>query len=499
MANTAQNINPGSEASGSFFKLTVGGKLGANPLLSQRVAVMSEGNTDKQAEIIAGDGTLVPLSSKAVADVAGYGSPSHMAAVVLFDKLPQNVEIKFFFVPESGSGTVTSFALTGTGATITKTGTLSLSIMEKIVNVDLILDDTLAEVLVKIKDAINADVDLPVDVKTVTPTTFVDIDSKWLGQTAVELNIYELSNTSVGITWGFVKTPGIGEVLPDAEINKFINDWYPHVLNCLGNGGSDAILDKYEEINGSPAVGNGKYLPTNMTPYIAWTGTTESVTATLSAVTDGRKDLNTNMYFPTPNAKDFSFVNACEALAMFVKVSNPDPKQDIVDGRMIYATPPDDKDVGEIVNYNVRDVGLVQKGCSTVNFKENNYYVQDLLTTYRPDGETDPVFKFVRDNMLVFNLIDQIKQLNERNKNKTNAPQALPNASIMTTELYKAKILNEIIQPFVDAGYLLDFDYAKENIDVGVNPTNAGRYDIVTANLITSLIRIVAFDVQVNK
>lgn len=497
--NTAQNINPGSQASGSFFKLTVGGKLGANPLLSQRVAVLAEGNTDKQAGIVAGDGTLVPLSSKAIADVAGYGSPSHIAAVMLFDKLPQNVEIKFFFVPESGSGTITSFALTGTGATITKTGTLSLSIMEKIVNIDLIVDDTLAEVLVKIKDVINADVNLPTDVKTVTPTTLIDIDSKWKGQTSAELNIYEFSNTSEGITWGFVKTAGIGEVLPDTELNKFINDWYPHALNCLGNGAANAILNKYEEINGSSLVGNGKYLPTNMTPFIAWTGTNESVIATLSGITDPRKDLNTNIYYPTPNAKDFAFKNACETLAMFIKVSNPDPKQDIVDAKMIYATPPDDKDVGEIIDYKVRDEGLVQKGCSTVNFKENNYYVQDLLTTYRPDGETDPVFKFVRDNMLVFNLIDQIKQLNERNKNKTNAPQAQPSASILTTELYKAKILNEIIRPFVDAGYLLDFDYAKENLDVDVDPTNAGRYNVVTANLVTSLIRIVAFDVQVNK
>lgn len=498
MSNSAQNINPGAEASGGFYKVGLGGALGAIPLLRQDIAVLAEGNTDKQSEIIANGGTLTPLSSKEVAVVAGYGSPAYMAAVMLFDNLPQSVKVTFFFVPESGSGTVTSINMAGTGTVITKTGVISLDVMGKLVKVDLVKDDTLAEVLVKIKTAINADVNLPCDVKTATPTTDLDLESKWKGQTSAELAVYEFSNTSEGLTFAFVNTDGVGEVIPTTQLAKFVNDWYPHVLNCLGNGGSEGILDEFESFNGSPSVGNGKYLPTNMTPAVFWTGTKVAVPATLAAVTDPRKDFNTNIYLPAPNAKEFTFITACEALAMFVKLSNPAPELDIVDEKMLYATPPDSKDVGTIIEYSVRDY-LVKNGCSTVNFKDGSYNVADLLTTYRPDGEIDPVFKFVRDNMLIFNLVDQVKKLNERNKNKTNAPNALPKASIMTTDLYKAKILNEIIKPFEEAGYIKDFDYAKNNIDVGVNPTNAGRYDVVTANLITSLIRIVAYDIQVNK
>jgi phage tail sheath gpL-like len=498
MSNSAQNINPGAEASGGFYQVGVGGKLGAIPLLRQDIAILSEGNTDKQSEIAQNGGVLTPLSSKEVAEVAGYGSLSHLIAIMLFDNLPQNVKITYFFVPESGTGTITSINMAGTGTVVTKTGILTLDVMGKHVKVNLIKDDTLAEVLVKVKDAINANINLPCDVKTATPTVDLDFESKWKGQTSAELNVYEFSNTSEGLTFAFVNTPGIGEVLPDAQINKFVNDWYPHVLNCLTKGDANSILDKLEELNGSPEVGNKKYLPTNMTPYVAWTGTHESVIANLSAVTEPRKDFNTNIYLPVPNAKEFTCINVCEALAMFVKLSNPAPELDIVDEKMLYATSPDDLDVGTIIDYPVRD-NLVKNGCSTVNFKDGAYHVGDLLTTYRPEGEIDPVFKFVRDNMLIFNLIDQIKKLNERNKNKTNAPNALPKASVMSTKLYKAKILNEIIRPFVDAGYLSDFDYAKDNLDVDVDPTNAGRYNVVTANLITSLIRIVAYDIQVNK
>lgn len=498
MSNSAQNINPGAEASGGFYKVGLGAALGATPLLRQDIAILSEGNTDNQSEILQNGGVLTPLSSKEVAEIAGYGSPSHLVAVMLFDNLPQNVKITYFFVPESGTGTITSINMAGTGTVVTKTGVLTLDIMGKLVKVDLVKDDTLAEVLVKIKNAINADVNLPCDVKTATPTLDLDIESKWKGQTSAELNVYAYSDTSEGLTFAFVNTDGIGEVLPDTQIEKFTNDWYPHVLNCLGNGGSNAILDKLEELNGSPAVGNKKYLPTNMTPYVAWTASHESVIANLTAITDPRKDFNTNVYLAIPNAKEFTFVNASEELGMFVKLSNPAPELDIVDEKMLYATPPDDKYVGTIIDYLVRD-NLVKNGCSTVNFKDNSYHVGDILTTYRPDGEVDPVFKFVRDNMLIFNLVDQVKKLNERNKNKTNAPNALPKASIMTTDLYKAKILNEIIKPFEEAGYIKDFAYAAENIDVGVDPTNAGRYNVVTANLITSLIRIVAYDIQVNK
>lgn len=498
MSNTAQTIKPNAKASGSFYKAGLGVAVGLSPLLEQKIAVYSEGNTANQSEIIAGDGTLTPLTSKEVAVVAGYGSPSHLAAMMLFDNLNVDVEVKFFFVPEAGGGTVTEFALTGTGATITTTGTLVLNINGELVSIPLIKDETLAQVLVKIKDAINAQINLPVEVLTATPVTDVDITTKWVGQSSIELNVTIESNDSVGIAWALVKTPGTGEVIPTTELAKMLNDWYPHVLNCLGNGASESILDEFESFNGTPSAGNGKYSPENWTPFVSWTGTTEDVLANLTAITSPRLDKNTNVYVPTPNSQNWTFLTAAEFLGMFVKKSNGDPKQDIVDDVMLYAIPPIDNDVGDIINYSFRD-NLVENGCSTSNFKNESYYTGDVLTTYHPDGETDPIFRYVRDNMITFNIVDQFKKFNERQKNKTIAPNALPSIHITSPELYKAGILNEIIKPFVELGYIADFDYAKDNLDVGINPTNAGRFDVLSPNLITSLLRIVANEIQVNK
>lgn len=496
--NTAGNIKNTAQASGSFYEVGVGAALGAEALLEQRIAILAEGNEDMQTEIAQDGGMLTPLSAKEVAVVAGYGSPAHMVARLLFDKLAINVPVTFFFVPEAAAGTVTASVMTGTGTAVTKTGTLILNFNGELLAITLEKDQTLAQVLATIKAAINAAINLHSLVSTATPTTSISIDTKWAGQSAAEAVVSIYSNDSEGITWAIVKTAGTGQVIPSAQLTKLLTDWYPHVLNCLGNGASNAILDELEDFNGTPASGSGKYAPENMTPFVAWTGTIAATAALLTGVTADRLDLNTNVYLPLPNAQSLTFLNAAEALGMFVKKSSADPKQDIDGDVMLYAIPPSDKDVGDIVNYNFRD-NLVKNGCSTVNFKNNSFYAQDILTTYKPDGEVDPVFKFVRDNMIIFNLIDQFKKFNLKQKNKSIAPNALPSVSITSPALYKAGVLNEIIKPFVDAGYLADFDFAKANLDVGINPTNAGRFDVVSPNLITSLLRIVAANVAVNK
>lgn len=498
MGNSASLIKPNAVAGGSFYKVGLGAATGLSLLLEQKIAVLVEANTDRQTEAAQDGGMLTPLTSKEVAVLYGYGSPAHLVAKMFFDNLNVDVPVKFFFVPEDGAGTVTQVVLTGTGATVTKTGTLVLNINGELLATTLEKDDTLAEVLVKIKTAINAEINLPCLVSTATPTTDIEIDSKWKGQTTAELTVTVFSNDSEGITFAEVNTPGTGQVIPTTQLAKFLNDWYPHVLNCLGDGISEAILDELEGFNGTPAGSNGKYAPENMTPFVAWNGTSESTIATLVALTDARLDEVTNCYLPFPEAQDFTFLNAANELGIFVKKSNGDPKQDIAEDPLSYVTPPEDGDIGDMIAYESRD-SLVDAGCSTVNFRENNYYAMDLLTTYHPAGETDPIFRYVRDLMLTFNLIDQFKKFNAKQKNKTIAPNALPSSRITNPELYRAGILNEIIKRFAEAGYIADFDYAKENLDVGINPSNAGRFDVLSPNLITSLLRIVANEITVNK
>jgi len=212
MGNTASQINPNAQASGSMYQVGVGPSAGLFPLLEQKIAVLAEGNTDNQTEIGQDGGMLIPLTSKEVGDIAGYGSPAHLAAIMLFDNLGVDVGVKFFFVPEAVGGTVTTWTLTGTGATVTKTGTLVLNINGVFVSTTLVLDDTLAEALVKIKAAINAEINLPCEVNTATPTTSIAITSKWKGQSSAELFISVYSSTITGITFAEVLVAGTGEV-----------------------------------------------------------------------------------------------------------------------------------------------------------------------------------------------------------------------------------------------------------------------------------------------
>ena len=498
MSNSASQINANAKAAGSFYKVGLGTAVGASALLEQRITVLAEANTDKQSDAAQDNGELEPITSKAVAEVYGYGSPAHLTAIALIDNLSVGVSTKFLFVPEAGVCTATSYELAGTGTAVTKTGVLTLNFNGTYLPITLTSGDTLAEALVVIKTAINAQANFSSSVATVTPTTTIDIATKWKGVSSIGFQLSQYANTCTGLTFALTKTDGTGEVVPTTQLAKIQNDWYPHVLNCLGDGTAGAILDAFETANGTFAAGTAKCSPVNMTPFRAWTGTHTSVLATLQAVTSSRLDEETNVYIPFPSAQEFPFINAANALGIFVNKSNGDPKQDILEDVLSLSTIPEDKDVGDIINYDFRD-GLVGDGCSTVNVKEGNYYAGDIITTYHPSGETDPIFQYVRDNMLIFNLIYAFKQFNARQKNKTIAPNALPSAQITSPALYKAGILNEVIKPYVNAGYLADFDYAKDNIDVGINPTNAGRFDVLAPNLITSLLRIVANEVQVNK
>lgn len=498
MANSANQILANLRASADVYKLGLGSALGSSPFLEQKFAMMVEANTDNQTEAAQDGGVLTPINSKEVAVKFGYGSLAHLSAIALLDEVKVGVTVKYFFVPEDGGGTATSHELNGAGATVTKTGTLVLNQNGKLIPISLVKDDTLAEVLLNIKSTINGDINLPVSVPTAAPTTLVDIDTKWLGQSSVDVNVSVYSNDSEGITFAMVKTDGTGQVIPTTELAKFQNDWHVHILNGLGNGIGNAILDEYATFIGTPALGSGKYAPDNMTPAIAWTATNESVLATLTAVTDSRLDSSANCYLPVPNAQDIPFINACNAAGAFAKLSNGDPKQDILGVKIPSSTPPENSDVGDIISLAFRDT-LVKAGCSTVNFIENNYVAQDIITTYHPLDETDPIFATVRINMIVFNILNAFKAFNATQKGKTIAPNAQASATITNPKLYLAGVLTEIITPFVSLGYIADFDYAKEQISVEINASNAGRFDVLSPNLITSLLRIIAVEVQVNK
>src|SRR6056300_1075995 len=99
---SADSLKSNAVAAGTFYAASLGSAVGLAPLLEQRIAVLVEGNTDKQTEIAQDGGMLTPLTSKEVADIAGYGSPAHLAAIRLLDDLSVGVTVKFFFVPESG-------------------------------------------------------------------------------------------------------------------------------------------------------------------------------------------------------------------------------------------------------------------------------------------------------------------------------------------------------------------------------------------------------------
>jgi phage tail sheath gpL-like len=64
---------------------------------------------------------------------------------------------------------------------------------------------------------------------------------------------------------------------------------------------------------------------------------------------------------------------------------------------------PADGVIGVMSDYNDRD-RIVKLGCGTVDLVAGVYEIQDAVTTYRPEGEVPPKFRYVRDLFVDFNI-----------------------------------------------------------------------------------------------
>jgi hypothetical protein len=70
-------------------------------------------------------------------------------------------------------------------------------------------------------------------------------------------------------------------------------------------------------------------------------------------------------------------------------------------------------------DYNNRDF-LVKKGCSTVILENGAYKIQDLVTTYHPEGENPLQYNYCRNLNLDWNVSDAYRTLETiRLKDKT--------------------------------------------------------------------------------
>lgn len=471
------------------YKLQKGDFSESSPNLPQRIAILGEANKANQGSFDV-DLPVQVTSAKEAGDLFGYGSPIHSMVRIL---KPSNgvgvgsipIIVYAQAAKEGATPDIKRIAPTGTA---TKNVTHSVVIAGRS-NIDggsysfvVEKDDTDAEISVKIQNVINNVLSSPVAAATITDVTEkVDCTSKWDGTTSSDISIsIDTNGDSAGITYA-VTSESVGNGIPQVVngLAAFGNEWNTIVLN--GYGGS--VWDEFEAANGVPDPTNptGRYEGIIFKPFIALTGsTTENTLATYEATfsTSTRKDQVTNVICPAPNSAAMPYEAAANYGYLFALTSANSPHLDISGSSLPDMPVPADGNIGDMKVYDNRDL-FVKAGISTCILSNNRYEINDFVTTYRPDGETPPQFRYARNLMIDFNVRFGYYLLEKTNVVDHAILESNQPSNVSKT--IKPKQWIQLLNGYADSlslrALIVDATFMKDSLEVQTSDTNPDRIE----------------------
>lgn len=399
----------GSERIGKVvgYKLTKGFFQEDTPNLPQRVAILAEANLANQGTLDTDAKEIT--SAQEAGEAYGFGSPIHNIMRIL---RPVNgggiAGIPTIVYPqiEPGAAVAATKTITVTGAA-TGNGTHTVVIAGRkgidgesysFPVVDL---DTPTAIATKIKDIVNSVLATPVigssAVGVATMTT------KWKGVTGDDITvIVDTGGNDLGLSYAIaVGVAGAGVTDIAGALAQFGNEWNTIVINSYGT----PKFDELEAFNGIPDADapTGRYVGVTFKPFISLWGSIEDDKDTLAAITDPRKIQVTHVLCPAPKSDGLPWEAAANGALLAARIMQDSPHLD-VSGKFYPDMPaPEDNDIGDMAVYDNRDF-LVKKGVSTVDIVGGTYRFQDFVTTYHPDGEVPPQFRYARNLMIDFNV-----------------------------------------------------------------------------------------------
>lgn len=388
------------------YKITKGNFNESSPNLPQRIAILAEANEPYQATLL-----LTPqqiTSSQQAASLFGDGSPIHMIARILFPFSGDGVGgVPVYVYPQAKAAGATAklLKIVPTGvATANVTHYLKVAGRDGIdgtfYEVNISLGDNSAQICQKIEDAVNNLYGSPVTADADSYETI--LTSKWKGLTAEGLSVtVDTNGNAAGMSYA-ISSPqaGVGTPSISGAIAQFGADWTTIVVNSYGL--ETTTITTLMAFNGipDPASPTGRYAGIIMKPFIAISG---SVADNPSSITDLYPLDVTIAVAPAPGSAGLALEAAANMTLLFAVQAQNSPHLDVAGQAYpdmpISTTWP----TATMALYNSRDA-IVKKGCSTVNLIAGAYQVQDFVTTYHPDGEVPPQFRYCRNLNIDFNV-----------------------------------------------------------------------------------------------
>lgn len=492
--STAVSLDRVSAIVGYEIKAVLEGIAAGN--LPIRIAILAEANNAYQSGLPA---SLDFTSAAEVAEICGYGSPAYLIARILRpysgDKLG-GIPTIVYPVAEAAAATATAitYAITGT-ATKNTTHYLKVngrtSLDGAIYSFAIEKDDTNVEISQKMIDAINNVLGAPA-VGTLSTNDAV-FTTPWLGASSAELDIeIDTNGETAGLTYTqSSKVDGAGAPSISDALNEFGENWNTFVINGLGSG-SD-YLDALEAFNGNPNDGTGRYVSTVFKPFKAFTGTLDDTLAEMTAITDTRKNEETNCIVPIPNSEAFSFEAAANAVFVYATIAQDAPHTDPIG--QILKDVPGVSNAGDFADASKRDQ-IVKIGCSTVKLNSEQFEIVDLVTTSHPDDEpqTAILYRWVRDwvcNMNIRYKYMLLEQINVIGKTILEDGAQSTASDTISPSRWKG-ILFGLADQLEDEAIIADAQYMKDSIQVQIGESNANRFETSFKVQLTGTARVLS-------
>jgi phage tail sheath gpL-like len=498
--STAVGLDRRSRVSG--YKIKKGFFSNDTQNLPQIIAVFGEANTANQSGLTVDKREVT--SAKEAAELYGYGSPIHRIMRILR--------------PISGDGvggipTIVFPQISDAGATATTrewtvTGTVTANATHYVVingrdTVDfqtsafsVVVGDTPTVIAGKIKDAVNSVLASPVSAANTAGV--LTLTSKWEGATSAEINIsIDFGNNSAGVSYSETdSTDGAGTVNLSNSFSQVGDDWYTTVINPYADK-----LDEFEAFNGFPDedAPTGRYNGLIFKPFMAYFGSVESDKDDLASITNDEDRVNqvTNVLCPAPGSLGFSFEAAANVVALFARIAQDSPHLDVNNKSYPDMPVPSNGNIGDMSDYNNRDF-LVKKGCSTVILENGAYKIQDLVTTYHPEGENPLQYAYARNLNLDWNVSDAYRTLETiRLKDKTliQDGQVSEVSGTVKPKEWKA-VLFDLFEDLATRALINDPQFSKNSLLVQVSSTNPNRFETFFRYKRTGIARIESTDVE---
>lgn len=453
----------------------------SSPNLPQRIEILAEANTANQSGLVT-DAVQITSAQQAGA-LYGYGSPIHQIMRIL---RPVNGGGSIGGIPtyvraqaEASGAAAKVLSVTVTG-TATASGTHTLCINGRtgldgvFYDINIVSGDTATAIATKIAAAINAVLGCPMS--ATSASAVVTATAKWAGLTSDACSITVQTNgASLGVTYAVANvTDGSGTPSIASALTAIGAAWSTIVINSYGT--VSAVMTSLEQFNGVPSdTPTGRYTGTIMKPFIALTGSTADDP---TSVTDSRKAQVTLAICPAPGSAGLPMEAAANMACLFARVSQDTPHLD-VSGKAYPDMPvPTSNNIGSMASYENRDA-FVKKGCSTVDLIAGQYTVQDFVTTYHPDGETPPQFRYCRNLMLDFNirygyyLLEQQYVVDHAIANDNDTVEA---TNIVKPKSWKGVVAN-YAEDLARRALVADAPFMQGSISVNISSTNPDRLE----------------------